>query len=61
MVVVVGMIDKAAMEARMDDIRIRDILERPLTEQEQMCLQIEEHGFGCHAGRVRVMLDEHPE
>jgi hypothetical protein len=37
------------MEARMDAIRLKQILGEPLTEQELMCLQIEQNGFGCHA------------
>ena len=39
----------AGMEARMDAIRLKQILGAPLTEQELMCLQIEQNGFGCHA------------
>jgi hypothetical protein len=35
------------MEDRMDAIRLKQILGEPLTEQELMCLQIEQHGFGC--------------
>ena len=41
--------DAAAMEARMDTIRLKQILGGPLTDQELMCLQIEQNGFGCHA------------
>ncbi len=41
--------DAAGMEARMDAIRLKQILGEPLTEQELMCLQIEENGFGCKA------------
>jgi hypothetical protein len=37
------------MEDRMDAIRLKQILSQPLTEQELMCLQIEQNGFGCHA------------
>ena len=37
------------MEDRMDAIRLKQILTQPLTEQELMCLQIEQNGFGCHA------------
>ena len=37
------------MEGRMDAIRLKQILGGPLTEQELMCLQIEQNGFGCHA------------
>ena len=45
-----------ALEARMDAIRLKHILGHTLTEQELMCLQIEEHGFGCHAGMTPSML-----
>jgi hypothetical protein len=41
--------DAASMEGRMDAIRLKQILGEPLTEQELMCLQIEQNGFGCHA------------
>jgi hypothetical protein len=41
--------DAGGMEARMDAIRLKQILGEPLTEQELMCLQIEQNGFGCHA------------
>jgi hypothetical protein len=41
--------DAAGMEGRMDAIRLKQILGGPLTEQELMCLQIEQNGFGCHA------------
>jgi len=35
-------------EERMDAIRLKEMLAPDeLTEQELMCLQIEEHGFGC--------------
>jgi hypothetical protein len=37
------------MQGRMDAIRLKQILGEPLTEQELMCLQIEQNGFGCHA------------
>ncbi len=37
------------MEDRMDAIRLKQILGEPLTEQERMCLQIEQNGFGCPA------------
>ena len=43
----VSLDDGAAMEARMDAIRLKQILGEPLTEQELMCLQIEQNGFGC--------------
>jgi hypothetical protein len=45
----VSLEDAAGMEARMDAIRLKQILGEPLTEQELMCLQIEQNGFGCHA------------
>ena len=41
--------DAAGMEGRMDAIRLKQILGDPLTQQELMCLQIEQNGFGCHA------------
>jgi hypothetical protein len=41
--------DAAGMEARMDAIRLKQILGEPLSERELMCLQIEQNGFGCHA------------
>ena len=41
--------DAAGMEVRMDAIRLKQILGGPLTEQELMCLQIEQNGFGCYA------------
>lgn len=41
--------DAAGMEGRMDAIRLKQILGDPLIEQELMCLQIEQNGFGCHA------------
>lgn len=40
-------VDIAGMEARMDEIRLKQILGGPLTDQELMCLQIEQNGFGC--------------
>jgi hypothetical protein len=39
--------DAAGMEDRMDAIRLKQILGEPLTDQELMCLQIEQNGFGC--------------
>jgi hypothetical protein len=35
------------MEARMDAIRLKHMLGGTLTDQELMCLQIEQNGFGC--------------
>jgi hypothetical protein len=40
-------IDPAVMDARMDAIRLKQILGGTLTDQELMCLQIEQNGFGC--------------
>jgi hypothetical protein len=42
-----GPVDTAGMEARMDAIRLKQILGGALTDQELMCLQIEQNGFGC--------------
>ena len=39
--------DAAGMETRMDAIRLKQMLGGTLTEQERMCLQIEQNGFGC--------------
>jgi hypothetical protein len=39
--------EAAAMVDRMDAIRLKQILGAPLTDQELMCLQIEQNGFGC--------------
>lgn len=39
--------DVADMEARMDAIRLKHMLGGTLTDQELMCLQMEENGFGC--------------
>ncbi len=41
--------DAAAMEERMDAIRLKQILGTPLTERELMCLQIEQNGMACYA------------
>jgi hypothetical protein len=35
------------MEARMDAIRLKQMLGGTLSDQELMCLQIEQNGFGC--------------
>ena len=40
-------VDLAGMDARMDAIRLKEILGGALTDQELMCLQIEQNGFGC--------------
>ena len=40
-------VDVEGMEQRMDAIRLKQILGGALTEQELMCLQMEQHGFGC--------------
>jgi hypothetical protein len=37
------------MEDRMEAIRLKQILGEALTDQELMCLQIEQNGFGCPA------------
>jgi hypothetical protein len=42
-------LDLSGMEARMDAIRLKQILGGSLTEQELMCLQFEQNGFGCGA------------
>lgn len=39
--------EAAGMVDRMDAIRLKQILGEPLTDQELMCLQIEQNGFGC--------------
>ena len=40
-------LDIVGMDERMDSIRLKQILGGPLTDQELMCLQIEQNGFGC--------------
>jgi hypothetical protein len=40
-------IDAAGMEERMDAIRLKQLLGGTLSEQELMCLQMEQNGFGC--------------
>jgi hypothetical protein len=40
-------LDVAGMESRMDAIRLKQMLGGGLTDQELMCLQIEQNGFGC--------------
>ena len=40
-------IDTAGMEERMDAIRLKQLLGGALSEQELMCLQMEQNGFGC--------------
>jgi hypothetical protein len=40
-------LDAAGIEARMDAVRLKQMLGGALTEQERMCLQIEQSGFGC--------------
>jgi hypothetical protein len=40
-------LDVAGMESRMDAIRLKQMLGGALTDQELMCLQIEQNGFGC--------------
>jgi hypothetical protein len=39
--------DPAGMESRMDAIRLKQLLGGALTDQELMCLQFEQNGFGC--------------
>ena len=40
----------AGMNERMDRIRLKQLLAADeLSEQELMCLQIEQNGFSCHA------------
>jgi len=42
----------------MDAIRLKQILGGSLSEQELMCLQIEQHGFGCgHCSTAGRMSD----
>jgi hypothetical protein len=47
-------VDMAGMDARMDAIRLKEILGGPLTDQELMCLQIEQNGFGCGTCSTQV-------
>jgi len=47
--------EAAGIEARMDAIRLKQILGEPLTDRELMCLQIEQNSFACHA-----CAHEHP-
>ena len=43
-------IDTQGMAERMDTIRLKQMLDpEALNERELMCLQIEQHGFGCPA------------
>ena len=43
-------IDTQGIAERMDTIRLNQMLDpEALTERELMCLQIEQHGFGCPA------------
>lgn len=42
-------LDVAGMEARMDAIRLKQMLGGRLTDQELMCVQIDQSGFGCDA------------
>lgn len=51
-------LDTAAMESRMDAIRLKHILGGTLTDQELMCLQIEANGFGCTSGRAPGPLSD---
>jgi hypothetical protein len=55
-------VDVAGMEARMDEIRLKEILGGPLTDQELMCLQIEQNGFGCGTcSRPTDLVDRHSQ
>jgi hypothetical protein len=41
-------LDTDGLESRMDAIRLKQLLApETLSERELMCLQIEQHGFGC--------------
>ena len=40
-------VDVRGMESRMDVIRLKQMLGGALSDQERMCLQFEQHGFGC--------------
>jgi hypothetical protein len=40
-------LDVAGMESRMDEIRLKQMLGGTLSDQELMCLQFEQNGFGC--------------
>jgi hypothetical protein len=42
-----GSVDADGMEVRMDAIRLKQMLGGRLSDQELMCLQIEQNGFGC--------------
>ena len=57
-----GTEDAAAIDARMDSIRLKQILGGPLTDQELMCLQIEQNGFGCGTcPSPAYLVDARPE
>jgi hypothetical protein len=43
----IPLLDANGMEARMDAIRLKQMLGGTLTDQELMCLQFEQNGFGC--------------
>jgi hypothetical protein len=43
-------IDAVGIEERMEAIRLKQILGGALSQQELMCLQMEQHGFGCSSG-----------
>jgi hypothetical protein len=40
-------LDVTGMEERMDAIRLKQMLGAALTDQQLMCLQMEQNGFGC--------------
>lgn len=42
-------LDVQGMESRMDAIRLKQMLGGALSDQERMCLQFEQHGFGCRS------------
>jgi hypothetical protein len=56
-------VDIAGMDARMDAIRLKQMLGGVLTEGELMCLQIEQNGFGCgtcSSPRVAAQIEPSP-
>jgi hypothetical protein len=53
--------ERAGMEARMDAIRLKQILGEPLGDRELMCLQIEQNGFACRPCATSRIASEAPE
>jgi hypothetical protein len=53
-------IDTAGIEERMDAIRLKQMLGHPLSEQELMCLQMEQNGFGCASCSASTPAPERP-